>query len=200
MHVCPMVDGVKPHVGGPVLPAGAVVNVLIEGLPAAVMGTMCTCVGAPDMILMGSAGVLIGGRMAARLGDMTQHGGTIVKGAVTVLIGEVGSGNGAGGAGQGRGEDKYGNIGADQAKDIANRDALKDAAGSGAETAERSDKKDFTAQFTLVDETGKGKKDQRYEIRTRDGEIHSGKTDSEGKTAQLSGYTVADCSTTFFKN
>ncbi len=93
MHVCPMVTPAVvpvPHVGGPILPAGAAFNVLIGGRPAAVMGTMCVCVGPPDVIIRGSMGVLFGGRPAARMGDNTAHGGTIVIGNPTVLIGEVG--------------------------------------------------------------------------------------------------------------
>ena len=86
MHVCPMVTGVVPHVGGPVLPPGAP-TVLIGGLPAACVGNMCTCVGPPDVIANGSATVLIGGMPAARMGDPTAHGGTIVLGCFTVMIG-----------------------------------------------------------------------------------------------------------------
>lgn len=86
MHTCPMSDGPKPHVGGPILPPGAP-TVLIGGLPAATATNMCTCVGPPDTILMGSATVLIGGKPAARMGDQTAHGGVIVAGCPTVLIG-----------------------------------------------------------------------------------------------------------------
>lgn len=86
MHVCPMVTGVVPHVGGPVLPPGCP-TVLITMMPAARMGDMCVCVGPPDVIAKGSATVLIGGMMAARMGDMTVHGGTIVLGDPTVMIG-----------------------------------------------------------------------------------------------------------------
>jgi len=88
MHVCPMFDGPKPHVGGPIVGPG-VPTVLIGGMPAAVMGDMCTCVGPPDTIILGSVGVMIGGKPAARMGDMCAHGGTIVLGCPTVLIGEV---------------------------------------------------------------------------------------------------------------
>ena len=87
MHVCPMVTGVVPHVGGPILPVGAAVTVLIGGVPAATAGTMCTCTGPPDSIMMGSTTVLIGGKPAARMGDPTTHGGSIVLGCMTVLIG-----------------------------------------------------------------------------------------------------------------
>lgn len=86
MHVCPLVSGTVPHVGGPILPPGEP-TVLIEGLPAARVGDMATCVGPPDSIATGSATVLIGGMPAARLGDSTTHGGSIVLGAPTVLIG-----------------------------------------------------------------------------------------------------------------
>jgi len=86
MHVCPLVTGVVPHVGGPILPAGEP-TVLIGGLPAARVGDMATCVGPPDTIIMGSTTVLIGGMPAARMGDSTAHGGTIVLGDFTVLIG-----------------------------------------------------------------------------------------------------------------
>jgi uncharacterized Zn-binding protein involved in type VI secretion len=86
MHVCPMVTVLVPHVGGPVLPPGAP-TVLIGGMPAACVGDMVVCVGPPDVIAMGSATVLIGGRPAAQLGSLTAHGGTVVMGAPTVLIG-----------------------------------------------------------------------------------------------------------------
>ena len=86
MHVCPMVTGVVPHVGGPILPPGCP-TVLIAGMPAARVGDMATCVGPPDTIVMGSGTVFIGGMPAARMGDLTAHGGTIVVGCPTVLIG-----------------------------------------------------------------------------------------------------------------
>ena len=86
MHVCPMVTGTVPHVGGPIMPAGEP-TVLIGGLPAARLGDMATCTGPPDSIAAGSGTVLIGGKPAARLGDSMAHGGTIVAGMATVLIG-----------------------------------------------------------------------------------------------------------------
>jgi uncharacterized Zn-binding protein involved in type VI secretion len=86
MHACPAVTGVVPHVGGPILPPGGV-TVLIGSLPAARMGDMATCVGPPDSIIKGSATVMIGGKPAARMGDSCAHGGTIVLGLPTVMIG-----------------------------------------------------------------------------------------------------------------
>ena len=86
MHVCPMVTGVVPHVGGPILPPGTP-TVLVGGLPAACVGDMCVCVGPPDSIVAGSGTVLIGGKPAARMGDSTAHGGAIILGCTTVIIG-----------------------------------------------------------------------------------------------------------------
>jgi uncharacterized Zn-binding protein involved in type VI secretion len=86
MHACPMMNGPVPHVGGPVLPPGAP-TVLIGGLPAARVGDALTCTGPPDTIAMGSGTVMIGGRPAARMGDSTAHGGTLVVGLPTVIIG-----------------------------------------------------------------------------------------------------------------
>ena len=85
MHVCPMVTGTVPHVGGPVLPPGCP-TVNIGGMPAARVGDMLTCSGPPDTIAAGSATVKIGGMPAARMGDSTAHGGTIVIGCPTVNI------------------------------------------------------------------------------------------------------------------
>jgi len=86
MHLCPMITGVVPHVGGPVLPAGCP-TVLIGSLPAARVGDMCTCTGPPDTISAGSGTVNIGGSPAARMGDSTAHGGVIIIGCPTVNIG-----------------------------------------------------------------------------------------------------------------
>jgi uncharacterized Zn-binding protein involved in type VI secretion len=92
MHTCPLVTGTVPHVGGPILPPGCP-TVLIGGVPAARIGDMLTCVGPPDSIIKGSPTVLIGNMPAARLGDNTAHGGVIVIGLPTVMIGEVGMGS-----------------------------------------------------------------------------------------------------------
>jgi uncharacterized Zn-binding protein involved in type VI secretion len=89
MHTCPMqTPGLPPipHVGGPITGPG-VATVLIGKMPAAVLGDMAVCVGTPDTIIVGSATVMIGGKPAARMGDSTAHGGSIVIGFPTVLIG-----------------------------------------------------------------------------------------------------------------
>lgn len=89
MHACPMQTPALPpipHVGGPIVGPG-VPTVLIGKLPAAVVGDNAVCVGPPDVIVKGSATVMIGSRPAARLGDATAHGGNIVIGCPTVMIG-----------------------------------------------------------------------------------------------------------------
>ena len=86
MHVCPMVTVLVPHVGGPIIPPCAITT-LIGSLPAARVGDMAICVGPPDVIVLGSFTVLISGMPAARIMDLTAHGGMIVMGWPTVLIG-----------------------------------------------------------------------------------------------------------------
>lgn len=91
MHTCPVATP-APHVGGPIS-GTCCTSVLIEGMPAARVGDECTCNGVPDIIVTGSTGVFIGGKPAARMGDTTAHGGMIVTGCASVLIGET-MGNG----------------------------------------------------------------------------------------------------------
>jgi len=89
VQVCPAITPNRPpipHVGGRIDGPG-MPTVLIGGLPAAILGDLAVCVGPPAQIIGGSATVLIGGRPAARLGDPTSHGGKIVMGMPTVLIG-----------------------------------------------------------------------------------------------------------------
>jgi uncharacterized Zn-binding protein involved in type VI secretion len=86
MHTCPMLGGAVPHVGGAVLTAPAP-EVLASGLPLAGAGSQIGCVGALTVVASGSATVLVAGRPVARMGDVTAHGGVLVGGAPTVLVG-----------------------------------------------------------------------------------------------------------------
>lgn len=86
MHVCPMVTGIIPHVGGPITGPGCP-TVLIGSLPAARVGDLVTCVGPPDTIAMGSVTVLIGSQPAAHMTSLCAHGGTVILGCPTVLVG-----------------------------------------------------------------------------------------------------------------
>jgi len=92
MHTCPMVTpGTPPipHVGGPIIPSCSI-NVLTGGMPQARVTDKCICVGPIDMIVKGSASVLVNNLPAARIGDTTTHGGVIVSGCPSVLIGDAG--------------------------------------------------------------------------------------------------------------
>ncbi|MBK9983956.1 MAG: PAAR domain-containing protein [Saprospiraceae bacterium] len=87
LHTCPLVNpGPVPHVGGPIIGPG-VPTVLVGNMIAAVVGDLLVCTGPPDTIVKGSSTVLIGGKPAARQGDLTSHGGVIVAGFPTVIIG-----------------------------------------------------------------------------------------------------------------
>ena len=68
------------------LPSGPP-TVLNGNMPAATVGCSCVCVGPPDSIVKGSSTVMIEGKPAARMGDSTAHGGSIVAGCPTVEIG-----------------------------------------------------------------------------------------------------------------
>lgn len=85
MHTCPMVTGVVPHVGGPIIKGEP--TVIIGFMPAARIGDQLICTGPPDVIIKGSPTVLIGYMPAARLGDTTAHGGVIVLGHIPTMIG-----------------------------------------------------------------------------------------------------------------
>ncbi|WP_299604723.1 PAAR domain-containing protein [uncultured Tateyamaria sp.] len=85
MHVCPMLTGVVPHVGGPIVTPTP--TVLIGMMPAATATAMAVCVGPPDAVAKGSMTVLTGKKPQARMGDTCGHGGAIVVGCMTVLVG-----------------------------------------------------------------------------------------------------------------
>lgn len=84
--LCPMFDGPKPHVGGPIIGPGSP-NVTTEKMPQAIMTDKTTCASAPAVLIKCSGTVLVNKKPAARMGDMTNHGGVVVKGATTVMIG-----------------------------------------------------------------------------------------------------------------
>lgn len=96
LHACPLATpGVPPipHAVGPILPPGGV-PVFINGLPAGRLGDLCMCVGPIDAIAAASYTVLISNLPAARILDMTAHGGVVMMGSPTVLIGGAGVGPG----------------------------------------------------------------------------------------------------------
>ena len=87
-HVCPLSDPAGPHGGGPLVPSPALVpTVFIEGSPAAKVGDIATCARLPNTIMKGSLTVNIQNMPAARMGDLTAHGGSLMMGSLTVNIG-----------------------------------------------------------------------------------------------------------------
>lgn len=86
MHVCPMFTALVPHVGGPIIPPCAV-TVITGMMPQARITDMAICVGPPDMIVKGSMTVIVMNMPAARILDNTVHGGVIITGFPTVIIG-----------------------------------------------------------------------------------------------------------------
>lgn len=93
MHVCPKSEpGPVPHVGGPIgMPGGR--TVYVGRMFAAAVGDPCPCAGdpaaaaSPDKIKQGSSSVYIQGNAAARMGDPTEHGGSLIVGFPTVFVG-----------------------------------------------------------------------------------------------------------------
>lgn len=84
-HVCPMVTGVTPHVGGPIIGPGCT-GILVDGVPISVMGDTCLCVGPPDVIVQGYPGILADGVPIVVQNCMTAHGGTIPMGVAGVTV------------------------------------------------------------------------------------------------------------------
>ena len=223
MHVCPMVTpGVPPipHVGGPVTGPGCP-TVLIGGMPAAVMGDMCVCTGPPDTIILGSVGVMIGGKPAARMGDMCAHGGTIVLGCPTVLIGEIMPSpvtppvyvpdviavvvpplkvDPKEALKEAKNDPvvlQATAMNAAFATKQSRMNALIDGAENGDATVHKHNEEECKVQYEISGMGDEPAKDVRYEIKTNDGKVFSGTTGADGKTQQLSGYTEGECSISF---
>ena len=141
MHACPMVTGLVPHVGGPIVAPG-MPTVLIGSLPSARVTDICVCAGPPDPIVTGSPTVLVGSLPAARITDSTAHGGVITTGCPTVLIGASsssggGAGGGGSGGGAGTGFDELLSTAPALAAPLAQARALVQAAKSGIPFCER---------------------------------------------------------------
>jgi uncharacterized Zn-binding protein involved in type VI secretion len=157
-HICPMQTPAVvpiPHVGGPIMGPG-VPTVLIEGMPAAVVGDVCICVGPPSAIMKGSTGVMIAGRAAARVGDPTMHGGNILPpGAPTVIIGETGGGS-------------------------AKPSVAAPAAGGGDTGSKLSSVESTWIEIQMNDRAGFGVGNTKFKLETPDGQIIHGVTDGNG--------------------
>jgi uncharacterized Zn-binding protein involved in type VI secretion len=200
MHVCPMLTpGLPPipHVGGPIVGPGCP-TVLIGGMPAAVMGDMCVCVGPPDTIILGSTGVFFGGKPATRMGDQCAHGGSIVLGCPTVMIGEIMPGSPVPPLVPVPGVSVQ----------AAMAQAMKVAAVNGDMHAHLPipappEKKAAPVQiekgkldFALIDHDEKPVEGINYEVTLSDGSIRRGKTDKEGRV-KLQGIPLGSCQVSF---
>jgi uncharacterized Zn-binding protein involved in type VI secretion len=215
MHVCPMVTGIVPHVGGPILPPGCP-TVLIGFLPAARATDMATCVGPPDSIMMGSPTVLIGNMMAARIGDPTVHGGVIVLGCPTVMIGEVGMGSpvvvtpspplvllgqamsGASASGQTQAEASKYNPSAPAvalAQGAQNASPFVQTDGTDAPATVSPGKKSWV-EIAMVDTEGNPVPFESYRVQLPDGSTVEGALDEKGQ-ARIEGIDPGNCEITF---
>lgn len=87
-HICPMVTGITPHVGGPIIGPGCP-GVLVNGTPVSLMGDACVCCGPPDMIAQGYPGIMVDGIPVVVQNCMTAHGGTIPMGVPGVTVGNA---------------------------------------------------------------------------------------------------------------
>ena len=195
MHVCPMVTpGVPPipHVGGPILPPGHPMT-LIAGIPAARVGDMAICVGPPDTIVTGAFTCLVAGKPLARLGDTCAHGGKIVLGCMTVLVGDSGSGSAnpavatmmAARAGAKPFVEK--NCAAKAAME-----ALKDSP-----LLKKGDpKKKSWVEVSLVDEAGQPVAYERYRVTAPDGTVREGYLNAKG-LGRVDGIDPGTCKITF---
>ncbi len=86
LHVCPQMTAIIPHVGGPVI--GTAATVLVSGPPAVNINDMSVCVGPPDKVSLASFTVFAKGKPMARMGDLCGHGGAIVLGMPTIIVGD----------------------------------------------------------------------------------------------------------------
>ena len=85
MHICPMVTGMIPHIGGPIIGPGCP-GVKINGKPVSLIGDICTCSGPPDVVAQGHSGVFVNGTPIVVHNCLTAHGGIIPMGESGVII------------------------------------------------------------------------------------------------------------------
>ncbi|MEM9884937.1 MAG: PAAR domain-containing protein [Bacteroidota bacterium] len=85
-HTCPMKDGKKEHVGGPVIQGSQ--DVFVENKMLARHGDSLQCQSPKiDKIIATTTSVFVNGKLLARIQDPTIHGGKIVEGSSSVFAG-----------------------------------------------------------------------------------------------------------------
>jgi uncharacterized Zn-binding protein involved in type VI secretion len=84
-HTCPASCGSKAHEGGPITGGHDIVKV--NGIPVALVGDACACSCATDTITSGAALFTVNGIQVAINGSATAHGGVVVAGDGSVMIG-----------------------------------------------------------------------------------------------------------------
>lgn len=193
MHVCPMQTPAVvpiPHVGGPIN-APCAMRTFIGGMPAARATDMLICVGPPDVIVQGSPTVLIEGLPAARVGDQCAHGGKIVMGYPTVMIGDSGGGS-----------PQAATLGSAQATGSAFTETGCNAPGRAGEVAPSSqqappDPKTTTwVEIATVDADSRPLAHQKYRVEAPDGKVYEGFTGTDG-IARIPGLKPGSCKITF---
>jgi uncharacterized Zn-binding protein involved in type VI secretion len=192
MHVCPLTTGMVPHVGGPILPPGAP-TVLIAGLAAARVSDLAACSGPPDTIVTGAFTCLVAGVPLARLGESCVHGGKIVSGCTTVLVGDNGSANGNPGVATMK-----------AARATARPFVERNCAGKAAVQAHQDSpihrmgdtRKKAWVELTLADDQGQPVPYERYRVTAPDGTVREGFLDENG-LGRVDGIDPGTCKITF---
>ena len=205
LHACPMVTARVPHVGGPILPPCHPMT-LIAGLPAARIGDLAFCAGPPDTIVTGAFTVLIAGKPAARIGDSCVHGGKIVMGCMTVLIGDSGAGSsGSGGSGGAQSSTAHPFVETMSAARTSGTPFVESNCAEKTVMAPLADSpllrqgdpsKTSWIEVALVDEAGEPVAYELYRVITPDGVVREGFLDANG-LARVDGIDPGACKVSF---
>jgi hypothetical protein len=154
---------------------------------------MAVCAGGPDVIAMGSFTVLIGGKPAARLGDTTAHGGSIVVGCPTVLIGDSGGGAGSP-AGFTMSAAKAAGAAFAQTKCVS--DGVKETSDAAFASAQGDESKSSWIEIELKDDDGAPVPFVRFRVIPPDERVREGTLDDKG-FARIGGIDPGQCKILF---
>lgn len=189
-HLCPMQTPAVvpiPHVGGPVVGPGAV-TVWAGGMPVSVVGDIAICVGPPDVMATGAPTVFAEGRPVVRITDTSAHGGMVIVGLPTVMVGDSG----------GAGTSQAGTMSAAKAGGSAfvrsecNADAAKAAAAAAAPPSPSGT---AWVEVEFVDPAGKPVPFQRVRVTDAAGVARLGFSDKDG-LVRIAGMAKGACTIT----